>query len=112
MKVNKNQCQITVEGLNMTSENCKSLQPGDCLFLSESLCCNSELFILGNVYVITHKAQRKIHQITMFNNETQEVTLHSFNKNFKDFKIHLNDVEDIRQVLSKSRSRNRIKKID
>ena len=112
MKVNKNQCQITVEGLNMTNKNCMSLQPGDCLFLSESLCFNTELFILGNVYVITHKAQRKIHQITMFNSETQEVTLHSFNKNFKDFKIHLNDIENIRQVLSKSRSRNRIKKID
>ena len=112
MKVNKNQSQIIVEGLNMKSENCKSLQPGDCLFLSESLCCSNELFILGNVYVITHKEQRKIHQITMFNSNTQEVTLHSFNKNFKDFKIHLNDVEDIRQVLSRSRSRNRIKKID
>lgn len=112
MKNNKKQYQIIVEGLNMKSENCKSLQPGDCLFLSESLCCNSELFILGNVYVITHKAQRKIHQITMFNNKTQEVTLHSFNKNFKDFKIHLNDIEEIRQVLSRSRSRNRIKKIE
>ncbi|MDB0602310.1 S24 family peptidase [Tenacibaculum maritimum] len=99
-----------VKGDSMESDTPDTILEGDVL-----LCRNvrqdywkSKLHINKWDFVIVHKERGiLIKRITEHNTETHELTLHSLNDYYDDFKIHLKDVQAIFNVVDLRRKRNR-----
>ena len=70
------------------------------IILAEDFAPDFQTLQLNNsIYVIVHKNGNYINQITMYNESSGEITLHSLNKEYADFKVHLSDVKEIKKVI-------------